>query len=236
MQRFPRAHWLLALAALALIVSGGLLIRERLDAWTQTRLVSQQRERLLALPEAGAARLVQQLATDHNYQELVLQSLADTRPQVADAAERGLGKMVDAWEHLPDSDASPRVARLARELVIASDKLPPTRRRFAHALAERLLWWPVDKQQIDGSRLIADCEAVLRLPLPVEVPYRVAIRPAAPPAISTEELVTDEPPAEELPRVIDQQPPAPLIDANSEAAVEPRQFIAPRSLRISDDP
>lgn len=235
MQAFLRTRWLLALAVLASIVAGGWLIRSRLDAWTRTRLAAEQRERLLELPEAGAARLIEQLATDDDYLELVAHSLIDARPQVADSAERGLITMIDRWESLPASDASPRVARLARELARTSDELPPTRRRIAHTLAERLLWWPVEKQQIDGSRLIADCEAVLRLPLPVEVPYRVAVRPSAPAAIAPAEPVAEESSAEVLPRVIDQQPPAPLIDANREAAVEPRQFIAPRSLRISDD-
>lgn len=236
MQRYHRTRWLLALAALASIVAGGWLVRGRLDAWTRTRLAAEQRARLVEMPETGAARLVEQLATDDNYLELVAHSLTDSRPQVADSAERGLTTMVARWQHLPANDASPRVARLARELAIASEELPPTRRRFAHTLAERLLWWPIEKQRIDGSRLIADCEAVLRLPLPVEVPYRVSVRPATPPTIAEAEPVADESTAEVLPRVIDSQPPAPLIDASSEAAVEPRQFIAPRSLRIADDP
>jgi hypothetical protein len=236
MQSFHRTRWLLALAVLASIVAVGCLVRARLDAWTRARLAAEQRARLVELPEAGAARLVVQLATDDDYLELVAHSLTDARPQVADSAEHGLTTMIDRWKSLPASDASPRVARLARELALASDELAPTRRRFTHTVAERLLWWPVEKQQIDGSRLIADCEAVLRLPLPVEVPYRVAVRPATPAMTAVEaEPVADESTAEVLPRVIDSQPPAPLIDANSEAAVEPRQFIAPRSLRISDD-
>jgi hypothetical protein len=248
---FPttRIQVLLALALLAVIAGAAGLGRAPLETWTRSRLLAQQQRQLAKLPAPGAVSLVQRLATDDDYAPVIAGALGDGRSDVAAAAERALPRMVARWKRMSSTAASPHVASLAAALAAGSESLPPNRRPSAHTLARQLLAWPIDNQTVDAGRLIADCETVLRLPLPIEPPRRLAgldadskpaaAAPFANAVLASPPLLADPPTnatSEPLPPLVSgQQAPARLIDANQETPLEPRQFLAPRAARISDD-
>lgn len=254
MKPASRSRWPILLAALAIIVLSAWLGRANLDRWTRSRLAVQYQRELSRRSDQQAARLVERLAAaDDEYLDLVVLALADRRPAVASAAEQALLTRVEIWSQWPSREASPRVAGLASLVARSSDKIPLEQRGFLHRLAERLLAWPVDGQLVDAPRLIADCEQVLRLPLPTLPEVRLASRPAPevdptdaavapePPAPISERVPLPNqvspalPPAVKSPRVVFPHEPEPLPDANRESQQEPRQFIAPRAMRISDE-
>ena len=244
-----RNQVLLALALLGMLAVAAGLGRAPLEAWTRGRLLALQQRQLAELPAAGAASLVQRLAADDDYAPLIAGALNDGRSDVAAAAERALPRMVARWKRMSSSEASPRVAGLAAALAAGGENLPANRRPSAHILARQLLAWPIDNQKVDAGRLIADCETVLRLPLPLEPPRRLAgqdadsepaaAAPFANAALASPSSVADtltNETVEHLPPIVSAQlAPAPLIGANQETPLEPRQFLAPRAARISDD-
>jgi len=243
---------MLALGSLAAIVLWAWLGRNQLEGWTHARLAAQHQRQLAQLSEDGAARLIARLAdADDEYLDLIVLSLADPRPAVADAAEQALQARVELWSQWRAEMAGPRVAALASLLADSGERIPPERRPAMQRLAERLLTWPVDGTQVDAPQLIADCETLLRLPLPAASEIRIASRAAADdaPAFQAEPGPAPLAPAplplenqpEPLP-VVDNSPgiafprePESLPDASREKPSEPRQFIAPKAIRISDE-
>src|SRR5207247_3823772 len=91
---------------------------------------------------------------------------------------------------------------------------PPERRDFVHALAQRLVVWPVDGRHVNADEMIANCEAALRLPLAEPVEIRLAVAPAPIRASAP-------PPADDEQR----QPQSP----------EPRRLAPLSGMRISDE-
>jgi hypothetical protein len=236
-----------------LVIGAAWLGRWSLDSWTRQRLARQHVRTLVRLPESQAAEFVRRLTLDDGeWLDVVVGGLADSRAGVAEASEGALWDLVDRWAHLPAGESSPRVAALASLLAQEASVLPSDRRTTVRALAERLISWPVDGRLVDVSALVANCQAVLELPSAdafeiqvASVPARVKSPPdvAAPPAEPPLAKPVPEklPPAPRLtspsppPAHIAPQQPAPLADANREAPVEPRQFIPPKAIRISDE-
>jgi hypothetical protein len=244
------SRYLLALGSLMAIVLWAWLGRSKLEGWTHAGLAAQHQRQLAQLSEDGAARLIARLAeADDEYLDLIVLSLADPRPAVADAAEQSLEGRMDRWSQWRTDQASSRVAALASLLAESAEQIPPERRACVQRLALQLLTWPVDGTQVDAPQLIADCEALLRLPLPAASEIRIADRPAevrdavplpVEPAPAPAPLPLDMQP--EPPPVVDRSPgvpfprePEPLEGASREKPSEPRQFIAPKAIRISDE-
>jgi hypothetical protein len=253
MSFIPRSHRLLVLAALAAIALWAWLGRAHLERWTRAELAARHQQQLTQLSDEGAATLIAHLAAaDDEYLDLLVLALNDPRPAVANAAERALDDRVNCWSRWPQTEAGPRVAALAGLLAPAAESVPRERRAFIQKIAERLLAWPLDGRLIDSGRLIADCEIVLRLPLPAPVEDRIALQvQAEEPAIEPELPSAGAPqaalplplsgqsepvpPTEPTPRVVFPEQPKSLPDANRESPTEPRQFIAPKAIRISDE-
>lgn len=250
MAHSSRGQYLLALGSLVAIALWAWLGRNQLEGWTHARLAAQHQRQLAQLSDDGAARLIARLAeADDEYLDLIVLSLADPRPAVAEAAEQALEARVDQWSRWRTDQASSRVAALAGLLAESAERTPPERRAGVQRLAQQLLTWPVDGTQVDVSQLIADCETLLRQPLPVPSEIRIADRTtdvadAIPfvvePAPAPAPLPFETPP-EPLP-VVDRSPgvafprePEPLEGASREKPSEPRQFIAPKAIRISDE-
>jgi hypothetical protein len=185
------------LAALAAV---SLLGRGALQSWTVARLERQQWRHWPALDERDAAAMIARLTEADSNLPLIVHALADERPSVASAAERGLSSLVVRWERLTPPAASPRAAELASCLAAEIDNLSPENARFAHGLTERLMKWPLDSLQLDAERFLADCEIVLRrdlarTPPPAGAAVTEGESPAALPA-----LTSAPPPEFPLPR------------------------------------
>ena len=242
--------WLLVAAAIVVAAAGGWAGRRWLDEWTHQRLAARYSAIVTGLPEERAAGFVARLADDDSQPlAVVVQALADRRPEVARAAQAGLLRCLDRWAELPAAESSPLVATLAELLAGAAPHLPPERRLFAQSLAERLLVWPVDRSHVDPAWLIADCETVVRLDLPEPPAIRLAaIAESAASADEQQPSVEETPTAQPLPPIVAAPPPrpfasreiqvaepAPLPGAGHEVPLEPRRLLPPRGLRISDD-
>jgi hypothetical protein len=206
---------------------------------TRERLIERYCSDVRTLPEERAARLVSRLAEkDGQWSEVIVAATADDRPLVASAAESELRSLVVRWATLPAAESSPRVAALSRALNETAASLPPDRRSFARSLAHQLIVWPVDGSVIDVAQFIADCEAILLLPVvePVEIrvastPPPVRPEPTAPqegPVLPPTELPPEQPPPVLISETI--PPPAPAPKSPS----EPERFVPDRSLRITD--
>ena len=251
--RHRLSRWVGLLAAALLVVAAGVAARGQLALWTERRLADHAARQLRTLPEGQAAAFVHQLATfDDNSPEFLALALADPRPSVSDAAEEAIGRVLAEWQWLPREEACSRVAALAHQVAARKDQLPVNRRRFVRQLAGQLLRWPTSENRGRSSMLIADCEALLRMPVSSPEEIQVAARPqerplraddtpstapipAAPPQIftppaprfmisdSSEDSITLDTPLPPIPLE-----PAPLPGASSEQSAEPRRFLAPR--------
>jgi hypothetical protein len=179
-------------------------------------------------------------------------ALADPRPAVADSAENALRSRIQHWSQWRSAEVSPRVATLAGLLAESAERIPPERRPQVQNMAQRLLAWPVDGTLVDAHRLIADCETLLRLPVPPPAELRIAARlpeendkpaidlqpeslPESAPPLPLAEVPLPALPIDNSPAVAFPRRPDPLEGASREKPSEPRQFIAPKAIRISDD-
>jgi hypothetical protein len=229
---------------------------------TRARLSLRYQAQIAVLPEGRAVRLLRTLGqAEGEWSDVLLAASADARPAVAEAAERTLREAVDRWARLPAGESSVHIAGLARLLAHEAPRLAAERRQVAHALAERLIEWPIDGRRVDAGRLIADCESVLLLPRAeptqlvaekesallttvdaASVPpgSEQAIAPAAP-VVQPEVRVAAAAPQPAPPQVTQPQapqalpPPAALPDANREAPAAPRPLRPSGAIRISDD-
>jgi hypothetical protein len=234
-----RSRWLTIFAAAALAFAGIRLTASGLLPGAQQRLVQQYRNRILALPEDQAARFVTRLAEkDAPWPEVLVLATADDRPLVAGAAERELRSLVLRLTQLPADESSPQAARLARALALAAAELPPDRRSLMNSLAQQLIVWPIDGRTADAAQFIADCEAVLLLPVAEPIEIRLA---AAPPARQEQvsppgspELSPAEPALQQPPAVLITEPALPPA-ATPPSLNEPQLFVPGRTLRISDE-
>jgi hypothetical protein len=255
MSLLPRSRRLLVLAATLAIALAAWAARARVEHWTRAELAQRHQQQLAQLSEEGAAALIERLAAaDDEFLDLVVLALDDPRPRVASAAIRALQARVDCWGRWPQEQSGPRVAALAELLAPLARQLPTDRRAPAQTIATRLMAFPVNGRQVDSARLIANCETILRLQVPPSVPDedRIAFQPrahepqtkpielpaaglpAAPP-LPLAVQPAPSPPVDHSPAIDHPRQPEPLPDASRERPSEPRQFIAPKAIRISDE-
>jgi hypothetical protein len=170
----------------------------------------------------------------------------DRRDPVSTAARDAIEQLLADWRQRGACDTDSRIAGLAYELARAAPELADEHVGWAQTLAIRLLAWPVRDAEF-STRIVTDCELVLRLPLPepsaarvaatarpviadamvevIETPVPVHL-PAPLPAQSSEGI---GPP---MPRVYGPVQPDRLPDASLERPERPKQFLPPRALRI----
>jgi hypothetical protein len=248
--------WLLFVSvaiAVALAVGLQVVVRRNVVRHTQTTAA----QAIASLPQrAAAAKVRELLALDAEAINTIVPLLADKREPVADAAHDAIADLLTRWEPLAPRQSSPKIERLARELAAIAPHVPASRRQELHGLAARVLVWPVDADSASAPQVLADCEAVLRLPLLKEDDVRVATLPAAEPGF-VPAMVTQEPAeaAVPVPAIVPQPAPSPtlveaplspepppfygrpteperLIDASRERAEEPRQIRPPKAIKI----
>ncbi len=250
MRNILRPRWLSIFALAALSFAGIRLASGWLTPGAHQRLVHQYCDQIKALPEDDAARFVARLAKqDAEWSAVLLAASADERPLVAITAERELRSLILRLAQLPFDQRSPHAAELARALATTAPGLPSDRRSLAASLANELIGWPIESQTIDAAQFIADCEAVLLLPIAEQREIRLAAAPATQEVplqqFSPPQLAPEVVPAESIPSpqpVVIAPEPGPLpVSATplpmppTSAPNEPQRFVPGRSIRISDD-
>lgn len=239
-----RIRWLRVLALAAIIPAGAWLMRSWLRSTTVDQMQRQYQSQITALSDRDAVQLIRRLAQeDAAWLDVLVVTSSDERPRVAAAAELELRELVDRWASLPPADNSWRVAKLAAVLARHAANHSADKRHLVHSLAHRLMDWPIDARQIDAAGLIANCETVLLLPVaePAEIRVaattpRSALPPPEPPAPVAPVLPSTAPPiAVPTTAPIAAQEPMPLPQANHETPLEPKQFLPPKAMRISDE-
>ena len=243
-------RWLATVLAGAVLAAGGVAARGPLREWTRGHLRERHLQRIAALIEPQAAAAVRQaIELDVDAPSVLAPLLMDERPAVVEAAGEAIDRLLADWGRLPAEESSSRVEALAHELAIVAPKLAEDRRRWLHLLATRLVLWPLVGDVADRGQVVADCEALMRLPVPSEPELRVAA--TARPLVARDAdhveapaLLPDLPstlpaaaaPAEEpvLPRVYGPVEPGRMIDASREQPSVPKQFLPPRAMKIKD--
>jgi hypothetical protein len=93
---------------------------------------------------------------------VVVEGLNSPKESLRREVRLGLDDELDRWLRLPRKEAGQRLGWLASALAAEAEWRDPSSRSFAADLAMRLLLWPADGGTIDRSRLVAQCEQVLR--------------------------------------------------------------------------
>ena len=104
--------------------------------------------RLAARGEAGIAAMVA--------------GLGSPRESVRREMRLALDEELNRWQSLPKREASLRLGWLSAALAAEAERIDGASRPFAADLATRLLLWPTEGSVVDRSRLVAECERVLR--------------------------------------------------------------------------
>jgi hypothetical protein len=238
----PPRRWRQILTVVILLVAGLQVMRAFLLPTTHERLAQRYRMQLAELGDEQAARLVERLAADDDqWLEILVVSAVDLRPLVSQAAQRELRNLVHRWADLPAADSSPRAATLALILAQSARDLAPDQRLIANSLARELITWPIDGRAIDAADFIANCQAVLLLPVAEPVEIRLAAVPVQPSEIVRESEPATEPAVEPVPAVI--FPPVAVLAPEPvlqpaiapQAPNEPGRFVPGKSNRISDE-
>jgi hypothetical protein len=222
-----RPRLLLVLLASVAILSGGGVVRGWLLSASRERLAQRYAQRLSSISEREAALLVRRLALeDDEWLEVIVRAACDPRPGVCAAAGVELRELVNRWSQSSAANSSSGRTALAELLAEHAPQLPPERRYSMHALARRLLAWPVDWERMDAGEFIADCQGVLLLPLAEPAEIRVATTP--------EPRMVE--PALEPPPAAPVEPAQPVIQPGPELRLpgEPELLQVPSVRRISD--
>lgn len=147
----------IALFAAGLVLGGaGLrwLIHQGLAEFWDQQCASVSDEQALPL-------MRQLVAGDRLRLRYCVAALGQPRPALAEAARRALVEKMAAWRQRPATESIAWRQWLAEALAQTVDQLPDERRGDAAEMARAILSWP-DAAPTDGSRLLADCEYVLR--------------------------------------------------------------------------
>jgi hypothetical protein len=211
---FP-ARWPRVFLSLGVLLAAGGVAGLHIRSTTRNRIAQQHQQAIEVLSERKAAEHVRRLAQDDTqWLAIIVAGLTDQRQPVAAAAKAAILDLVERWERLSPARSSPKVAELASLLARHASQLPADGLGLAQSLSQRLLLWPLDARRADADQLIADCEAVLRLPLPnpPELQLAAVALPANPPV---------------------QAPPD--VAPSREPTSESKQPVPSRKLRISDD-
>lgn len=96
----------------------------------------------------------------------LVDGLTSPRECVQREVRLALDDEVNRWMRLSNREASERIGGLASALASQAETIQASSKPFAADLATRLLLWPTDGAVVDRSRLVAECEQVLRLAHP----------------------------------------------------------------------
>ncbi len=148
----------IALFAAGLLVGGfGLrwLVEQGLAEFWQRQCAS--------ISDDQALPLMRQLAAgDQQRLRNCVAALGLPRSAMAEAARRALLEAIGAWRQLPAHESLQRREWLARALAQSMERLAADRQCYAAELARAILAGP-DSPQVNASRLVGDCEYVLRI-------------------------------------------------------------------------
>ncbi len=125
------------------------------------------------------ARLAQLAALDEAGLPALVAALNSRRDEIARGAHQTLVAQLDRWQRLPPEMSSRQVALLARLLAEQQAGFAAPARQAAGQLVERIVLWPIDRSEIDGPQLVADCETVLLAAAPLPPRDAPAFEPAA---------------------------------------------------------
>lgn len=186
-----RRGWLVAVAA------GGVLLAYGLHTLRAPRglLLEQWQRELLQVPPAEIEpRLIQIAALGDEGLPVLVNALHSSRPVVAQAASRQLHRLLEDWQQYPPAQRSTALAKLAATLAQQATATGPDASQQTMWLAQRILLQPIDRQSIDGSQLVHDCETVLRVcaaQLPNDAPASDLHDQARPvPTLASQDLVS----------------------------------------------
>ena len=164
MRRLAAKDWLFATTTVLAMTASLLALVAVPGLRPRDHLVAGWRRELQALPDELLLPRLRQIASlGDDGVAILVETLGSERESVAAAARTTLEDQMIRWQMLRSQQSSPKVAELARRLAQQVGQFGPAGRRFAADLATRILAWPVDRQAIDSTRLVADCEAVLRM-------------------------------------------------------------------------
>jgi len=183
---------------------------------------------------------------------VLLEGTIHSRDVVRSASRRQLDAEIDAWRTLDAATASRRIAWLADELVEILPRTPATGKRYLASLGSELLTWPIDRDAIDATRLVARCEVLLRAGFDA-VPLRSIddldpestvpddTAPGQVPAMMASRATPLDEPSESLPTIPPLDPTPPIVDPWQEVAEgssespQPAETTEPNRFRPLDE-
>ena len=243
--------WLVLLAIAAGALAFQLMQRSR--TWTERSQAGELGRQLLAAEsELQAAAIAEQLGElDEAGIAPLVAALTSESLAVSDAAAAEIAQELGEWRSLPKKTSAPLAAELIRELAQQHEAIPLEHQWQVRQWAQVILLWPLRNSTVDAGALLDDCQAILELPLPPEVPLepRLAQAEEPPPTLSVE-APSDMPAEETLAPIVDpsslvppatppptapEMPPEPDEDTIKAPILEPRGFLPPKARRIEDD-
>jgi hypothetical protein len=118
---------------------------------------------LSTLPDQDVeVRLEQIAALGERSLPTLVAALHSERQVVAATAASVLRRTLAELELRSTDESSRIVAGLAQELAARSNRPGPHSAPASTQFATRLLLWPINRKLIDGERLVADCEVIIR--------------------------------------------------------------------------
>lgn len=244
--------------AALLALAGGALAFQLLDrSLSQTALSRAELlgGELLAArsPDSAEAAARQLAALEENGVPWLVAALTAKEPLVAEVAAAEISRQLQDWRPLPRKTSAPRVAVLARELAAQREGIPLEYHDQVRNWAQVVLLWPLKNTSVDAGLVLADCEAILQMPLPDEellekrlalARNRLAMQTTSAPEVTLPELpAASEPaimevlPAEPNPlplQMTDDPPPAEEPEQPYKRPREPRGLFPPRARLIDD--
>lgn len=249
------------------LVAGLFLVSYLGYTWLEQRTLTTQQEALQAQllgskTEAAAESVAEQLRQldTVGIPGLVAGMRSDVL-EVEQISIAALRQTFTQWQTLSTAEASSRQTILAQELASNYPAMSRSAAREAKRFAELILLSPVENPTANSQTLIANCAAVLRMPLPAESPRKTLLarreQPAeVPPVPASVDTSLDDPveiaigpasvappaplavkpPSRTSPKTIPTLGPQRLEESQDQAAVkvEPRRFLAPKGTPLEE--
>jgi len=146
---------LIATCLLALLFIPGLRPRDYLAArW---------RNSISTLPDTEVLPTLRKLAELGDDQiDFLVSQLGSDQERIVAPAWQVIDEQMTRWRMLKSEDSSRKVAKLASSLARHVPNFLVESKPLASDLAAKILAWPTDRKAVDMSRLIADCDLILR--------------------------------------------------------------------------
>jgi len=154
---------LVALTLAGLVLAVSLATLSRMLPTPTTMLADGIGEELQnASPENVALQLARLEALNENALPALVKALTSERQAVTQGAGKLIQREIDRWQQLPPQQGARHVEHLAELLVSHSSGYHANSNEIVRDLVLRILQWPMDREQVDRTLLIANCEIVLR--------------------------------------------------------------------------